>query len=58
MVHKAAVAGIELVAAVSAPTSLAVEVAQRTGVTLVWFVRGPRYTIYANGQRVRELQPA
>jgi formate dehydrogenase accessory protein FdhD len=45
MVHKAAVAGIELVAAVSAPTSLAVEVAQRTGVTLVWFVRGPRYTI-------------
>lgn len=53
MMTKAARAGIELVAAVSAPSSLAVEVAERCRVTLCGFVRGDRATVYTHPQRVR-----
>ncbi len=45
--HKAAEAGIGLVAAISAPTALAVRIADEAGVVLVGFARGSRYTIYA-----------
>ena len=47
-----AVAGIPLVCAVSAPSSLAVELAQEFGVTLVGFIRGDGFNIYAHPERV------
>lgn len=47
VVHKAAEAGIGLVAAISAPTALAVRIAQEAGLVLVGFARGSRCTIYA-----------
>jgi len=55
MVAKSARAGFQLVAAVSAPTSLAVEVAQRKGITLCGFIREERCTVYSHGRRVAVL---
>lgn len=52
MVYKTAVAGIELILAVSAPTTLAVEFAQRTGVTLVGFARPGRHNVYTFPERI------
>jgi FdhD protein len=49
MVQKAAMAGIGLIAAVSAPTALAVRVAGDAGVTLAGFVRGDHCMVYADG---------
>lgn len=54
MVYKAAAAGIELLAAVSAPTTLAVEFAQRCGVTLVGFARPGRHNVYTYPERIAE----
>jgi FdhD protein len=48
MVQKAAMAGIGLLAAVSAPTALAVRIAREAGVTLAGFVRGERCMVYAD----------
>ena len=53
IVQKAVVGGIPLVAAVSAPSSLAIEVADRMGVTLVGFVRGQRFNIYSHQARIK-----
>jgi FdhD protein len=53
IVQKAAVAGIPIVSAVSAPSSLAVEAAERFGMTLVGFVRDERCNVYTHPQRVR-----
>jgi len=53
MVAKCARAGVELMAAVSAPTSLAVEAARSTGITLCGFVREQRASLFANPHRVR-----
>jgi len=47
IVQKAAVAGIATVVAVSAPSSLAIDAAERLGVTLVGFARDDRFTTYA-----------
>jgi FdhD protein len=52
IVQKAAVAGIPIVSAVSAPSSLAVEAAERFGMTLVGFVRGDRLNVYTRPERV------
>jgi FdhD protein len=52
IVQKAFLAGIPLVAAVSAPSSLAIEVAQECGVTLVGFLRGGNFNIYAHPGRI------
>jgi len=52
LVQKAAAAGIPLLAAVSAPSSLAVDLARSTGLTLAGFVRGEKATIYAGEERV------
>ena len=48
MVQKAAMAGIGLLAAVSAPTALAVRIARESGVTLAGFVRAERGVVYAD----------
>jgi len=52
MVLKAARAGIPLLAAVSAPTSLAVRLAAAQGITLVGFARPPRLTLYTHPERL------
>lgn len=52
MVQKCAVAGISFMAAISAPTGLAIRLAQETGLTLVGFARGERHTVYANPRRL------
>jgi FdhD protein len=52
IVQKAAVAGIPIVAAVSAPSSLAVEAGERFGMTIVGFVREGRLNDYAHPERV------
>jgi FdhD protein len=52
IVQKAAVAGIPIVSAVSAPSSLAVEAGDRFGMTLVGFVREGRLNVYTHPERV------
>ena len=52
LVHKAVVAGAPALAAVSAPTSLAVDLARASGLTLVGFVRDESFNVYAGGERL------
>ncbi|MBK8094307.1 MAG: formate dehydrogenase accessory sulfurtransferase FdhD [Verrucomicrobiaceae bacterium] len=53
MMQKALAAGIPLIAAISAPSSLAVEFAENSGQTLIGFLRGQTMNIYAHPQRVK-----
>jgi FdhD protein len=52
IVQKAAVAGVPILCAVSAPSDLAVETAERLGVTLVGFLRGDGFNAYAHDRRI------
>lgn len=54
IIQKALVAGIPAVAAVSAASSLAVQMAEDSGMTLMGFVRGDRMVAYAGGERLEE----
>jgi FdhD protein len=52
IIQKAIVAGIPVVASVSAPSSLAVQLARRMNLTLVGFLRGRRFVIYSGEDRL------
>ena len=56
MITKAARAGLELVAAVSAPSSMAIDAAQQVGITLCGFVRGDRLTAFSHPARLVSCQ--
>lgn len=58
IVQKALVAGIPLLASVSAPSSLAVQMAREMGLTLVGFLRGRRFVIYSHEERLGFSTPA
>jgi FdhD protein len=53
LAQKAVLAGIPLLAAVSAPSSLAVSLAEEAGLTLAGFLRGPSMNVYAGADRLR-----
>jgi FdhD protein len=52
IVQKAAVAGVPIVCAVSAPSDLAMTAAERLGVTLIGFLRGDGFNLYAHPERI------
>ncbi|WP_084513456.1 formate dehydrogenase accessory sulfurtransferase FdhD [Nocardia mikamii] len=54
LAQKAVMAGIPVLAAVSAPSSLAIDLARETGLTLIGFLRGATMNLYANADRVLE----
>jgi FdhD protein len=53
LVHKAAAAGIRIVVSRSAPTDVAVEIAEAAGITLIGFARHDRFNVYSNWWRLR-----
>jgi FdhD protein len=57
ILQKCLVAGVPVVCAISAPSSLAVDVARQFGMTLVGFLRGSRFNVYAGSERVRLEAP-
>lgn len=55
MVYKAASAGIEVLVSVSAPTTLAIDFAHRSGITLVGFARPGRHNVYTFESRITDI---
>jgi FdhD protein len=53
IMQKCLVAGVPIVCAISAPSSLAVDVARGFGMTLVGFLRGNKFNVYAGSQRIQ-----
>jgi FdhD protein len=52
LTQKALLAGIPALAAVSAPSSLAADLAEESGMTLVGFLRGPSMNVYTGAERL------
>jgi FdhD protein len=57
LLQKASAAGASIVAAIGAPSTLAVEVAERSGITLIGFLSADRCNVYAHGTRVAAPAP-
>ena len=55
MVQKSATVGIALVAAISAPTALAIHLADETGMTLIGFARTESHVVYTHPGRVMRI---
>ena len=53
MIQKAATLEVALVVAISAPTALAVRLANKLGITLLGFARGKNYNIYTHKERIK-----
>ncbi len=58
LTQKALMAGLPMLAAVSAPSSLAAELAEESGMTLVGFLRGASMNVYTGAQRLPAAGPA
>jgi len=58
LVQKAVMAGIPVLSAVSAPSSLAIELAERAGLTIAGFVRGNSMNVYTRPDRVAIVEPS
>ena len=52
ILQKSTAAGVPIVCAISAPSSLAVSVAREFGITLIGFLRGERFNVYAGLERI------
>jgi FdhD protein len=52
IIQKAFLAGVPMVAAISAPSSLAIDLAEECGITLIGFLRGSSFNIYTHQERV------